>query len=36
MIVLASRGLTDLKGILVGTTTHKVVHLSEVPVVVVR
>jgi nucleotide-binding universal stress UspA family protein len=36
VIVLASRGLTDLKGIIVGSTTHKVVHLSEVPVVVVR
>jgi nucleotide-binding universal stress UspA family protein len=36
VIVLASRGLTDLKGILVGSTTHKVLHLSEIPVVVVR
>jgi nucleotide-binding universal stress UspA family protein len=36
VIVLATRGLTQLEGILVGSTTTKVIHLSEIPVVVVR
>ncbi len=36
VIVLASRGLTDLEGILVGSTTHQVIHLSQIPVLVVR
>jgi nucleotide-binding universal stress UspA family protein len=36
VIVLASRGLTELKGILVGSTTHNVIRLSEIPVIVVR
>jgi nucleotide-binding universal stress UspA family protein len=36
VIVLASRGLTDLAGILLGSTTHNVIHLCEIPVVVVR
>jgi nucleotide-binding universal stress UspA family protein len=36
VIVLASRGMTDLKGILVGSTTHKVLHLGHLPVLVVR
>jgi nucleotide-binding universal stress UspA family protein len=36
VIVLASRGMTDLQGILVGSTTHKVLHLCDIPVLVVR
>ena len=35
-IVMGSRGLTDLAGILLGSTTHKVLHLTSIPVVVVR
>ena len=36
VIVLASRGLTDLKGILLGRTTHNLIHLSEIPVIAVH
>jgi nucleotide-binding universal stress UspA family protein len=35
-IVTGSRGLTGLEGVFVGSTTHKLLHLSEVPVLVVR
>ncbi|HXQ43521.1 MAG TPA: universal stress protein [Acidimicrobiales bacterium] len=36
VIVMGSRGVSDLKGLLVGSTTHKVLHLGQLPVVVVR
>lgn len=36
VIVLGSRGLTDLEGLVVGSTTHKVLHLGSLPVLVVR
>jgi nucleotide-binding universal stress UspA family protein len=37
VIVLATRGLTDLAGIVLGSTTHKVLHLGPgVPVLVVH
>lgn len=36
VLVLASRGMTDLMGILVGSTTHKVLHLSGLPTLVVH
>jgi len=36
MIVLGSRGLTDLEGLVMGSTTHKVLHLGTLPVLVVR
>jgi nucleotide-binding universal stress UspA family protein len=35
-IVTGSRGLTDLEGIVVGSTTHKLLHVTELPVLVVR
>jgi len=35
-IVTGSRGLTDLEGFIVGSTTHKLLHLSHLPVLVVR
>jgi nucleotide-binding universal stress UspA family protein len=35
-IVVGSRGLTNLAGIILGSTTHKLLHLSSLPVVVVR
>lgn len=35
-IVIGSRGLTNLAGIILGSTTHKLLHLASVPVVVVR
>jgi nucleotide-binding universal stress UspA family protein len=36
VIVMGSRGVSDLKGLLVGSTTHKVLHLGRLPVLVVR
>jgi nucleotide-binding universal stress UspA family protein len=36
VIVMGSRGRSDLAGLLVGSTAHKVIHLSDRPVVVVR
>lgn len=36
VIVMGSRGRGDLAGLLVGSTAHKVIHLSDRPVVVVR
>ena len=36
VIVLGSRGLTDMAGILLGSVTHKVIHLADRPVLVVR
>jgi nucleotide-binding universal stress UspA family protein len=35
-IVLGSRGLSDWGGLLLGSVTHRVAHLAECPVVVVR
>jgi len=35
-IITGSRGLTDLEGIVVGSTTHKLLHVTELPVLVVR
>jgi nucleotide-binding universal stress UspA family protein len=36
VIVMGSRGRGDLAGMLVGSTAHKVIHLADRPVVVVR
>lgn len=36
VIVMGSRGRGDLAGLLVGSTAHKVIHLADLPVVVVR
>lgn len=35
-IVMGSRGLSDLAGLLLGSVTHKVIQLSHCPVVVAR
>jgi len=36
VIVMGSRGRGDLAGLLVGSTAHKVIHLTDRPVLVVR
>ncbi len=36
VIVMGCRGVSDLTGLIVGSTTHKVLHLGSLPVLVVR
>jgi nucleotide-binding universal stress UspA family protein len=36
VIIMGSRGRGDLAGLLVGSTAHKVIHLADRPVLVVR
>jgi nucleotide-binding universal stress UspA family protein len=36
IIVMGSRGRGDLAGLVVGSTTHKVIHLTDRPVLIVR
>jgi nucleotide-binding universal stress UspA family protein len=36
MIVMGSRGRGDLAGLVLGSTAHKVIHLADRPVLVVR
>jgi nucleotide-binding universal stress UspA family protein len=36
VIVMGSRGRSDLAGLVLGSTAHKVIHLTDRPVMVVR
>jgi nucleotide-binding universal stress UspA family protein len=36
MIVMGSRGRNDLAGLVLGSTAHKVIHLADRPVLVIR
>lgn len=36
LIVMGSRGLSDVQGVFLGSVTHRVMHLVQVPVLVVR
>jgi nucleotide-binding universal stress UspA family protein len=36
VVVMGSRGLSDLQGILLGSVAHKVIQLAETPVLVAR
>ncbi|WP_163336363.1 universal stress protein [Desulfopila sp. IMCC35008] len=36
MIVMGSRGLSDIEGLLIGSVAHKVLHIAKCPVLVVR
>jgi nucleotide-binding universal stress UspA family protein len=36
LIVMGSRGLSDIAGLFVGSVTHKVLQLARIPVLVVR
>jgi nucleotide-binding universal stress UspA family protein len=35
LIILGSRGLTDLEGLMVGSTTHRLLHLTDLPVLII-
>lgn len=36
MIIMGSRGLTNLEGLIIGSVTHRVLHLASCPVLVVK
>jgi nucleotide-binding universal stress UspA family protein len=35
LVIIGSRGLSDLEGIFVGSTSHRLIHMSKIPVLVV-
>jgi nucleotide-binding universal stress UspA family protein len=36
VIVMGSRGRSDVTGFILGSTAHKVIHLTDRPVLIVR
>lgn len=36
MIIMGSKGKSDLEGLLIGSVTHRVLHLAPCPVLVIR
>lgn len=36
MIIMGSRGLSDIEGLVLGSVTHRVLHIAQCPVLVVR
>jgi nucleotide-binding universal stress UspA family protein len=36
VIIMGSRGMSDIAGLVLGSTAHKVIHLTDRPVLVVR
>ena len=36
VIVMGSQGRSDLAGLVLGSTAHKVIHLAHLPVLVIR
>ncbi len=36
MIIMGSRGLSDIEGLLIGSVAHKVLHIAKCPVLIVR
>lgn len=36
MIVIGSRGKSDIEGLIIGSVTHRVLHLAKCPVLVVK